>query len=225
MFAYAMKVEDYIQTDLLPLQFNQRVDFALGMMDEMKVSHLPLLNGDIFLGLVSEEQLNDVEDETCTLSNANIFPFTIFIGVERPIHDLLQVFAKSEYSMVPVLSTDGLYAGYISATKMCRELAKMLQADKAGGILIFEMAKENYHLSEIAHLLETEDVRIINLMTIPLAESQEMQIIIKVDTLDLARIVKTFSRFEYNVKASQYEDSMDLNQNDRYELLMKYLNF
>ena len=87
------------------------------------------------------------------------------------------------------------------------------------------MAKKNYHLSEIAHLLEAEDVRILNLLTIPLADSEEMQVIIKLDTLDLSRLVKTFSRFEYKVKASQYDDSLDLNQGDRYELLMKYLNF
>lgn len=225
MFANAMRVEDYLQTDLLPLQLNQRVDFALGMMDDMKISHLPLLNGDIFLGLVSEEQLNDIEDETLVLSEAHLFPLTIFIGSDRSIHDLLHIFAKSDYSIVPVLSADGLYAGYVSAARMCKELAKILQADKAGGVLIFEMAKKNYHLSEIAHLLEAEDVRILNLLTIPLADSEEMQVIIKLDTLDLSRLVKTFSRFEYKVKASQYDDSLDLNQGDRYELLMKYLNF
>ena len=225
MFANAMIVEDYLQTDLLPLQFNQRVDFALGMMDEMKISHLPLLNGDIFLGLVSEQQLNEVEDETLLLSQLHLFPLRIFIGSDRPIHDLLHIFAKSDYSIIPVLSADGLYAGYISAARMCKELAKILQADKAGGVLIFEIAKNNYHLSEIAHLLEAEDVRILNLLSIPLANSEEMQLIVKLDTQDLSRIIKTFSRFEYKVKASHYDDSLDLNQGDRYELLMKYLNF
>jgi hypothetical protein len=100
----------------------------------------------------------------------------------------------------------------------------LISADVEGGLIILEMAAEDYHLSEIAQILESNDLKVLNLLTRPIAMSTQIEVIIKTHTRDLSRALQTFARYDYKVRVAEFEDVHDLNLNERYEQLMRYLN-
>jgi hypothetical protein len=56
-------------------------------------------------------------------------------------------------------------------------------------------------------------------------ESTKLEITLKVNTSDLASVIKTFERYNYEVKTwVSGNDSMDNFYSERFDMLMKYLN-
>jgi len=56
-------------------------------------------------------------------------------------------------------------------------------------------------------------------------ESTSLEITLKINTTDLASIIRTFERYSYEVTTWVTDnDEMDRYYTDRYNLLMKYLN-
>ncbi|HSO77729.1 MAG TPA: hypothetical protein VLQ76_04125, partial [Bacteroidales bacterium] len=56
-------------------------------------------------------------------------------------------------------------------------------------------------------------------------ESTSLEITLKVNTVNLASIIKTFERYSYEVTTWVSEnDELDRFYTDRYNMLMKYLN-
>ena len=49
-----MKAIDMSISDIAPLKTSDTAEYALRMMEEFKVSHLPIVNNEVFLGVVSE---------------------------------------------------------------------------------------------------------------------------------------------------------------------------
>ena len=219
-----MTVEQFLQHDVLPLQMDDRVQYALGSMDELKLHELPVLDGDIFRGLVREDRLEQVADDQMSLAEAGIIPETVFVAIGRSIHDALRLMVAGRLSMLPVLDQVGLFAGYLSAQQLLMEVGHALGAEVAGGVLVLEMAGQDYHLSEIAQILESNDLRVLSMMTRPVEMSTRLQVIIKTHSRDLGRALQTLARYEYTVILAEFEDLHDIQLNDRYELLMRYLN-
>ena len=61
-------------------------------------------------------------------------------------------------------------------------------------------------------------------ITSPL-ESTKLEITLKVNSTDLVSVVRTFERYNYDVKTwVTTDDSLDRFYSERFDLLMKYLN-
>ena len=79
------------------------------------------------------------------------------------------------------------------------------------------------YISEISRIIENEDARIINLFLVPISESTQVRLIIKLNKMGLCRVVKALERYDYKVEYFyQYMAEEDLS--DNYGMLMKYLS-
>lgn len=219
-----MTVQQLMLNDVLPLQLSDTIRFALGSMDELKIREMPVCDGDIFRGLVREDRLEQVADEELTLEGAGIIAEPLFIGQSKSIHDALRIMTTGELTLLPVLEENGLYAGYLSAENLFHHLGELLNSDVSGGVIILDMAIEDYQLSEIAQIMESNDVRVLNVMVRPIEHSTRIEVILKTQSRDLSRALQTLARYEYNVSLAEFEDVNDLQLNERYELLMRYIN-
>ena len=80
-------------------------------------------------------------------------------------------------------------------------------------------------MSEIAQIVESDNAKILSSYIFSKIESTEIEITLKINQLDLTRIMRSFQRYDYTIKAS-YQTK--LNDNDvqwRYDVLMNYLKF
>jgi (p)ppGpp synthase/HD superfamily hydrolase len=123
-----------------------------------------------------------------------------------------------------VLNDQNEYLGNISLKSLLLQFAKTAAADQPGGIIVLELNDNDYHLSEIAQIVESNNAKILGLYLQSHSESTKLDVTIKVNRENISGILQTFARYDYVVKASfqQSEFSDDLRQ--RFDLFMNYIN-
>jgi acetoin utilization protein AcuB len=220
-----MTAQDLISVFLLPLKKTDTVAMALNMMEENKVSHLPVVDEPDYLGLISEAQLLGAENDNLKIDN-------LCSGLPKPAiqeHEhyyyVLNLMTAQRLSVLPVLNRELHYSGLISAERLLVELADALSVRNPGGIMILEINQNDYNLSEIARIVESNDAKILSLSVKTSPNSTKMEITIKLNRLNLEPVIQTFNRYDYVI--SYYFGENEKNENllrERYDLLLRYLN-
>ena len=191
---------------------------ALNWMELFRVSHLPMEQGKMYLGLVDDEMIyahGDLNDRLDVLQ----------IPVEGTfVYDVICLAAGSLLSVVPVLDRKNNFVGSITLTDILRHLDTLLCVDQPGGILVLEVNRIDYSLAEVAQIVEYNEARVLSCYVSGNRDSQQLQITLKINTLNVDPILDTFIRYGYTVKNSfvtgeEEQDSL----RERYGLLMKYL--
>ncbi len=101
----------------------------------------------------------------------------------------------------------------------------MSSLDQPGGIIVLGLIESDYSLTQIAQIIEGNNVKVLSLYITSPKDSTKMELTIKVNTEDLASVIRTFERYNYEVKTwVTTNDSMDSFYSERLDLLMKYLN-
>jgi hypothetical protein len=97
--------------------------------------------------------------------------------------------------------------------------------DQPGGIIVLELIERDYSLSQIAQIVESNNVKVLSMYITSPPESTRLEVTIKVNTGDLVSVIKTFERYKYDIKTwVSNDDSMDSFYSERFDHLMKYLN-
>lgn len=215
---------DLISDLIPPLKLTDSGERALSLMNDFKVSHLPLVNDTHFLGLVSEDDIIEMEDTYAEISTIDLKPNLVFIHGWQHIYDAMKLMASQNITIVPVLDNKENYIGLISINSMLNYFADITSLQSPGAIIILEIAKHNYSLSEIARIVESNDAHILSSYISSTADSTKIEVTLKIDKEDVNGIVQTFERFKYVVH-SFYKQKLDSDDTmDRFDSFMKYLN-
>ena len=220
-----MRAIDLITEEIPPLMHSDSGEKALNWMEEFKVSHLPVLKNGNFVGVLSESDLFDQTDLSISLDK-------LFQHLPRPFafsgDHFYQVLARvSEYklSLIPILDENEKYLGCTSVHHLFTLISNTGSIKENGGILVLEMAQTDYSLAEIAQIVEGNDAKILSSYIMTSPDSTNIEVTLKINSIELDRIIRTFERYDYIIKASfqksQFEDDLKL----RYDALMNFLNF
>ena len=190
---------------------------ALNWMELFRVSHLPMEQGKMYLGLVDDEMIYAHGDLNDRLDVLQIPVEGTFVYENYHIYDVICLAAGSLLSVVPVLDRKNNFVGSIT-------LDTLLCVDQPGGILVLEVNRIDYSLAEVAQIVEYNEARVLSCYVSGNRDSQQLQITLKINTLNVDPILDTFIRYGYTVKNSfvtgeEEQDSL----RERYGLLMKYL--
>jgi acetoin utilization protein AcuB len=97
--------------------------------------------------------------------------------------------------------------------------------DQPGGIIVLELTERDYSLSQIAQIVEGNNVKVLSMYITSPPDSTKLEVTLKLNTGDLVSVIKTFERYNYEVKTwVSNNDSMDKFYSERFDSLMKYLN-
>ena len=137
--------------------------------------------------------------------------------------EIIKIVATQKLSLIPVLDNKKKYLGSITLNKIIEGLSKISAAESYGGIIVLEVSQNDYSLSEISQIIESNDAKVLSLYVETPVNSTKMSIVIKINKIDISAVLQTFNRYSYNIKASfsEKEDIEDLRE--RYDSLMKYL--
>ncbi|MBN3036461.1 MAG: CBS domain-containing protein [Bacteroidales bacterium] len=219
-----MLARDLISGMIQPLSPDDSGSHALGWMDELKVSHLPLVDGTTFLGIVSEMILFGMEDIDNTLSH-------LTTTLERPevkeydhILDVIKAMSVYNVSVMPVLDQQDQYLGAISASDLIGRFAEMSAINDPGAIIVLEVNQNDYVLSQVAQIVESNDAKILCHFVTTDRDSTRMELTIKINRIDIQPLLQTFNRFNYLIKASYSQDETYHEElRERYQHLMRFL--
>lgn len=200
---------------------------VLTLMEIFRVSHLPVVVGKEYFGVVSDRDIYDAENFDERME-AYISPILLqpHVHVDQHIFEVVGVALGCGVSIVPVLEEDHSYCGSITRTDLAFKLTELFSSNEPGGIIVLELTEINYSLSQISQIIEGNDARILSLYTHkPSPYSKELDVTIKVNVVELSGIIQTFARYDYMIKAT-YMDQSEIKGlfDDRYDQFMRYIN-
>ena len=219
-----MLAKDLTDKTILPAKTSDTATLALAWMDEYKVSHLPIVNGENYLGLISENDIYSANlfdeplgNHKLSLNNPSVFE-------NQHIFEVIKLASQLNISLIPVISNKNNYLGVITLKKLIEEINKTVALDNPGAILVLEVNINDYSLSEIAQIVESNDFKIISLYITSHIDSTKMEVTIKLNRMDINPVLQTFNRYNYNVTSIIAESEINDDLQDRYDSFMKYLS-
>jgi len=216
--------KEVISATIPSLHLNDPVSQALDLMADFHVTHLPVLVEDKLAGLIGEDDLLNVEDDSTRLSQLqSLFSKTV-AHADALLFEAVQLVNEFGLTVLPVVTKEGEYAGSIIATDLLKHLGKVTGAADTGGVIVLEMEKVSFSFSELSKLVETNDAQITQLNTYVDALSGNFYIVLRINKLEISDIVATFQRYEYQVKYYFGEELYENELRSNYDHLMNYLN-
>jgi CBS domain-containing protein len=210
--------------DILPVNVSDTCSLALNMMEENRVSHLPLVNERELVGLLSEFDLINHPDLMDEAGNVKLSLSNAFISAYQHVFDVMKMMMEMKLTLLPVVDQRNLYSGIITLPNLVRQLTFNMSLLNPGGIIILELADNDYSLSEISRIVESSENRIIGAFLHSHPDSQNIELNLKINNTDLNPVIQALERYNYRIKAT-FGEQDDLDElKERFDGLMNFLN-
>lgn len=185
-------------------------------------SHVAVIEKGQFLGVLNE---NDLEtfDENKTIEDYRYNLETFFVRKDTNWLDVLEMFARNDANLLPVLGDNEKVLGYYDLTEIVHVFIDTPFFNEPGGILILEKGIKDYSFSEIAQIVESNNTRFIGGFITDM-HNDVVQITIKIGATNLNEVSQTFRRYNYNILFGNNDDQFLEDLKQRSDYLDKYLN-
>jgi acetoin utilization protein AcuB len=198
---------------------------ALSWMEAFRVSHLPIVNNKVFLGLISDTDIYDLNAADEPLGNHRLSLMKPYVFSHQHIYDIIEIVGRLKLTLVPVLNINKEYMGVITQNDLLFCFSELIAAQTPGGIIEIEISSRDYSLPEIARVIEDVDAKVLSLYVSQNKSTDLFKITIKLNRVDVTGVLSAFERYGYVVRAIYARDShIDDITRRNYESLMKYLN-
>jgi predicted transcriptional regulator len=198
---------------------------ALTWMEVFRVKHLPIVNQRDFLGLISDADIYDLNNPDTPVGNHNLSLTKPYVTEDQHIYEVIELLSRLELTLVPVLNQEKHYLGVITQEELTQQFANLSAMQQPGGIIELEMNENDYSLSEISQIVESNNARILSLYVASNGERQKLRVTLKINLTDLTSVMATFNRYNYTVVSSHMnDDDLDEFYQERFDVFLKYLN-
>lgn len=214
---------EIINPSIPVLRVEDRVAQALNLMDELKLTELPVIENDTYLGISFDSDLLN-EDENQSLSEVSSRFSPVFVNASGHFLKAVQLAVEYQLSIIPVVEADKHYVGAIGVVELLQHLARFTGSSEPGGLIVLEMDNRNFSFSELSKLVETNDARITHLNCQQDPTTDMTVVTIKVNKMEISDIIATFQRYEYQIKYYFGEELFENELRSNYQNLMNYLN-
>lgn len=213
-----------LQSQSLPsLHLHDKVYQALQLLNDNQVTHLPIEEGDKFIGLISEDDLLQADNDNDTLDKLQQSFSNISVKENEHFLKAVQLAADNGLSVVPVVNEENELTGTVTYYELLKHAAGFMSLNEPGGLIVLEMESNQYSFNEISKLVETNDAQITQLNTTNDPETGMMQVTIRINKPEISDIIATFQRYEYNIKYFFGEEQYANELRSNYDNLMNYL--
>jgi acetoin utilization protein AcuB len=218
-----MLTRELLSQTIPSLRPDDKVYQALLWMNENHVMHLPVVEEDRYLGLISEEDLLQAANDNLPVSSLQQSYADISVKEDDHFLKAVRLAADTGLSIVPVVTEENELTGTVSYNDLLKFSADFMSLSEPGGLIVLEMDSNQYSFNEISKLVETNDAQITQLNTSIDPETGLMQVTIRINKPEVSDIVATFQRYEYSVKYFFGEELYTNELKSNYDNLMNYL--
>lgn len=219
-----MIAKQLISDIISPLSLSDTPAIALSWMDDSRLSHLPIVDNKEFIGLISEQDIFQLNDFDTEFSKLNLTPERPYILEYQHIFDVFKLIFEHKITVLPVLDDNKHYVGCITYQCIIEKFASISSIDNPGGVIVLEMSLNDYSASEIAQIVESNDAKILSMFVTSHSDSTRLEVSIKINKIEIGPIIQTLNRYDYTIKASYMEDEDLDDLKERYDSFMKYLS-
>lgn len=222
-----MIAADLINDSIPYLENSTLASKALDWMEEYRLSQMPVIKKENlkYIGLVDESVLLDLANPEATIIKEILLDHkNTYINPETHLYSILGLQGEHKIDILPVLDENMAFQGSITYREIQQAIQKMFASQRLGGIIIVTTDAVNYSMQELSRLIESNNVKVqSSFVEIDPDSSEKLNITFKLDTMDLSFVIATLERFGYFVKG-KFDDTVKNNyEQERIDLLLKYL--
>jgi len=220
-----LEAKNLIANSVPTLRITDKGQKALNWMDVFKITHLPIVNGEEYIGLVSDKMIYDLNLNEQTFEGQTGKLPTPHVHEDQHIFEVASLMYKLKLSLVPVLTHEHVYQGVIVLYDLARRFSTLYSVHEPGGVILLEINTNDYSLVQIAQIVESNDAKILSFFVHREHGSKNLLLTLKLNVVELSPVIQTFVRYNYQIKAV-YMDNSVLNDmyEDRYDQFIKYMN-
>jgi acetoin utilization protein AcuB len=219
-----MLTAELINNNIPRLQLQDTITKALQLINDYRVTHLPVVSDDKYLGLISEDDLLDVEEEKGTIEFLQSNFIAGFVKENEHFLNAVNCSNQFETTVVPVINDEKELVGVITVTDLLKALGDFSGANEIGGIIVMEMERSQFAISEISRIVESNDATILHLNTTVQPDTGLLTVSVHLNKKEIAAIVASFERYEYDIIYYFGDEKFENEIHSNYRHLMSYLD-
>jgi acetoin utilization protein AcuB len=220
-----MTAAELINDLIPPLKLTDSGHKAIVWMEELRTNQLPVVEKGKFLGFISEEVILEYNDATKQVSEYDLFSENCFVFEDQHFYDVIKMAHDHEVQLVSILNRAGGFIGVVTIEDTINSFAQTMAVQESGAILIVSMNHRDYSLAEISRIVEGENAKILSsCITNDYMDTARIKLTLKINKPDLSHIAASIERFGYKIIGRFQEIEIKSSDQERYDMLMKYLN-
>jgi len=216
------EIKQYINNEFKPIHVMDSIAEVQDFFLELSFSHFPVMEEGVYAGSIAAADVETFEADKNVLE----YRYTLAGFFVRPTDfwlDVLEVFAKNQTNIVPVLDTNNEYVGYYELEDIITFFHDTPFLKEPGGIIVVQKGIKEYSMSQITQIVESNNGKLLGLL-ISEADLENVQITIKISFGPTNEIIQTFRRYNYEIISDHQDDNYIANLKERSDYLDKYLN-
>ena len=219
-----MLAQDLVNTILPQLQLTDTVSVALQLMSDFKITHLPVVSEDKYLGLISEDDLLDEENKKITIEFFQNDFIPASVAPNKHFLNAVTISKHYQTNVIPVVNESNELIGSIAGQELLAALGNFSGANETGAVIVLEMDRNKFSISEISRIVESDGAVILHLNMTIKPDSPVLNVTLHLNKKEISTIIAAFGRYDYSVSyfsgEQLYENEVDTN----YRHLMNYLD-
>jgi CBS domain-containing protein len=217
-----MQIQSHIITTIPVFNLETPLKKVIHFFKHTTYSHVAIVEDKFFLGVLSENDLETFEsDKRIEDYKYNLESF--HASIKTSWLDVLEIFARNESNLLPVLDDEKQLLGYYNLTDIVGVFINTPFFTEPGGILVLAKGIKDYSFSEIAQIVESNNTKLLGAF-ITDVRNEVIQITIKINTNNFNEVLQTFRRYNYTILFGNKDDQFIENLKERSDYLDKYLN-
>jgi hypothetical protein len=137
--------------------------------------------------------------------------------------NVLEIFAKNNSNVVPILNEDNLYMGYYELEDILQFFYQTPYIKEQGTSIVLQKNSTDFSISQISQIVENNNAKLLGLF-ISEANPATIQATLKMGIGSVNELIQSFRRYEYEILSDHNEDNYWNNLKERSDYLDKYLN-
>ena len=220
-----MQAYQFINNMIPPLKITDKVKMGLSWMEEIRTNILPVVEGGVFKGLITDEMMYNLNDPELLIGEVDLDTVGCFVFRDKHIYDVLKVSSEFHLTMVAILDRENNYLGVVTIEDAIAAFADTISIQTEGGVLILSMLMTEYSLFDIARVIESENAKVLSsFITGDPLDENKIKVTLKIDKPELRHIKATLERFGYQV-IDHYQEEVGISrEQDRLGNLMRFLD-
>lgn len=218
-----MTIMDYISNDYKALALEKSVSEVKDFFKELPFTHFPIVKSGRLVGMLSQDNIAHFSKNEASLADLQ-FLFE-FYHTSVPTHciDLITLFAQHDTDILPVINEQYEYLGYFELDEILQIFYNTPFLQRNSSTLIIEKEKNTYSMSEIAQIIESNNIILLGMY---ISKSTEVtnQITLRLATEDVNEVIQSLRRYKYHVLTQNKDDLLLEQLKERSGYLQKYLD-
>lgn len=218
-----MIAQELVSQAMPSIKTSDTGDEVLNLMQIYHVRHLPIINHEHLLGVLSEEDIliHDAADDIGSYRLSYLRPF---VYAYDHVFEVMNKIGLYQLTLIPVVDEKERYIGSITLEDIIKYFSAQYNFTNPGSILVIDSARQDFSLSEIARIAESEDCEILSFYLHQTPEHNHLSATIKVNKQEIGGLKASLERFGYSISATYADIEYVEGLKDRYDSLMSYLN-